>query len=77
MTVYEYFRQHEAFFRTLNRNGINPAYAAYVEAYGDYLRMVGGGCPRSVAALETADRMRLSERQFYNVVKKMETVIDG
>ena len=72
MTVYDFFLKNEGLIRILNRNGINPMNIASMDAYAEYVRLVQAGVRRSDAVLEAADRMHVGERQFYNVIKKME-----
>lgn len=71
MRVGDYLKEHKGVFDGMLRHGISPNYVYYIDEWEAFEAAVSGGVRMGDAVTASAERLHLSERQWYNIVRRM------
>ena len=75
MKIFEVLTFNRELLARLSAAGVRLADYRYLDLYGDYKQMVARGEKVTYAAMVTAQRHSISERQVYKIVRRMESTV--
>lgn len=76
MKVHECIEISRPILEAMRRAGVNLDDVKYLEMYKRFLTMKGEGLKVSYIAEKLSEEYNIKPRQFYYIVKKMESVIE-
>ena len=71
MKVIELLKISKIMLETLQDSCIKVNDVRFVEMYDEYIKLVEEGCKKSYISAMLSDKFKISERQFFYIIKKL------